>query len=96
MASSNTIIQTIVDDDKRGRIISLYILSFSGFLPLGNLVAGYAANHIGVRPVLICGGILTFLSGIVLLFLLPIMRRHLRPVYIKKGIIPVDTGVEIS
>ena len=95
MASSNTIIQTVADDDKRGRVMSFYILSFSGFGPLGNLLAGCAANVFGVRHVVTCGGMLTLLAGIAFIFLLPEIRRHLRPVYIKKGIIPVDTGVEI-
>jgi MFS family permease len=95
MASSNTIIQTVADDDKRGRVMSFYILSFSGFMPLGSLAAGYAAHVFGVRHVVACGGILTFLAGVAFMFLLPQIRRHLRPVYIKKGIIPVDPGVEI-
>jgi MFS family permease len=95
MASSNTIIQTVADDDKRGRVMSFYILSFSGFMPLGSLAAGYAAHVFGVRHVVACGGILTLLAGVAFMLLLPQIRRHLRPVYIKKGIIPVDPGVEI-
>lgn len=96
MASSNTILQTLVDDDKRGRVMSFYILSFSGFAPLGNLIAGWAAHLFGVRQVVACGGILTFMAGVVFIFLLPTMRRYLRPVPIKEEIVPVDTAVEIK
>jgi len=96
MASSNTIIQTVADDDKRGRVISFYILSFSGFLPLGSLVSGWLAKIFGVRHVIAAGGILTALAGVILLFFLPKIRRSLRSVYIKKGIIPSETVVEIK
>ncbi len=47
MASSNTLIQMIVDEDKRGRIMSLYITAFMGAAPLGSLMAGTLADHIG-------------------------------------------------
>ncbi len=96
MASSNTIIQTVADDDKRGRVMSLYILSFSGFVPLGNLIAGSAANVFGVRYVVAFAGILTISAGVIFIFLLPKIRKHIRPVYIRKQIIPVDPGVEIN
>jgi MFS family permease len=96
MAASNTIIQTVADDDKRGRVISFYILSFSGFLPLGSLVAGWLAKIFGVRQVIAGGGILTAFAGLILLFFLSEIRQNLRSVYIKKGIIPSETVVEIK
>jgi MFS family permease len=96
MASSNTIIQTVADDDKRGRAVSFYILSFSGFVPIGNLIAGWAAGRFGVRQVVACGGILTVMAGLIFSLILPEVRRRLKNVYIKKGIIPVDPGVEIK
>lgn len=46
--STNTLIQTIADDDKRGRVVALYSLSFMGITPLGSLAAGWAAEYIGV------------------------------------------------
>ena len=96
MASSNTILQTVTDDDKRGRVMSFYLISFSGFGPLGNLAAGWLAKEFGVRPVIAAGGVLTIAAGIVYLFLIRKMRTHLRPVYVKKGIITVDTGIEVK
>jgi MFS family permease len=92
MASSNTIIQTVADDDKRGRVMSLYILSFSGFVPLGNLIAGSAAKAFGVRHVAACAGILTFGAGVVFIFLLPKIRGYLYPMQMHKETVPADIG----
>lgn len=58
MASSNTILQTIVDDDKRGRVMSFYTMAFMGTAPFGSLLAGGLANILGVPNTLtICGAI---------------------------------------
>ena len=57
MAAVNTVLQTIVDDDKRGRIMSLYTTAFAGVAPLGSLFAGALANKIGAPTTLIIGGI---------------------------------------
>lgn len=56
LASSNTIIQTIVDDDKRGRVISLFIMSFVGMTPFGSLLAGALASRIGATATIMIGG----------------------------------------
>ena len=47
MAASNTIIQTIVEDDKRGRVMSFYAMAFVGMAPFGSLLAGVLAHAIG-------------------------------------------------
>lgn len=57
LASSNTIIQTIVDDDKRGRVMSLFIMSFVGMMPFGSLLAGALASRIGATATIMIGGI---------------------------------------
>lgn len=57
LASSNTIIQTIVDDDKRGRVMSLFIMSFVGMTPFGSLLAGALASRIGATATTMIGGI---------------------------------------
>lgn len=46
--SSNTVIQLISDEDKRGRIVALYSLSYMGITPLGSLLAGWVSDYIGV------------------------------------------------
>ncbi len=62
MASNNTILQTIVDDDKRGRIMSLYTTSFLGIAPFGSLLAGALASRIGAPDTLMYGGIVCLLA----------------------------------
>jgi MFS family permease len=57
MAAVNTVLQTIVHDDKRGRIMSLYTTAFAGVAPLGSLLAGALAGKIGAPATLIIGGI---------------------------------------
>jgi len=64
MASVNTVLQTIVDDDKRGRIMSLYTMSFAGIAPLGSLLAGALANTLGAIPTLIIGGAFCTISAL--------------------------------
>lgn len=65
LASCNTIIQTVVDDNKRGRVMSFYTMAFMGMAPLGSLAAGYAASRIGGPMTLVIGGIFCIIgSGI--------------------------------
>lgn len=56
VASSNTFIQTVVDEDKRGRILSLFAMSFMGIMPFGSILAGALAGKIGVPHTLLLGG----------------------------------------
>jgi MFS family permease len=97
MASINTILQTIVDDDKRGRVLSLHVMAFIGTAPLGNLLAGIVAEKIGAPHTIQISG---FLSIAVMLFLLkqlPSIRRLVHPIYVRKGIIPeVATGLQTA
>ena len=57
MASSNTVLQTIVDDDRRGRVMSFYAMAIMGTAPFGSLLAGIAAKVIGTPHTLFLGGI---------------------------------------
>jgi MFS family permease len=57
LAASNTLVQTFVDDDKRGRVMSLYTMSLRGMVPLGSLIAGGLASHIGAPATLTLGGV---------------------------------------
>ncbi|MDD4955942.1 MAG: MFS transporter [Candidatus Omnitrophica bacterium] len=56
LASSNTVVQTIVDDNKRGRVMSFYAMCFMGVAPFGGLLSGYLAHTIGAPNTLILGG----------------------------------------
>jgi MFS family permease len=63
MASSNTILQTIVDERMRGRVMSLYAMAFMGMAPFGSLLAGWLSSRIGVSNTLLIGGACAVLAG---------------------------------
>ena len=88
MASSNTILQTIVDDDKRGRVMSFYTMSFLGTAPFGALLAGALASHIGAPTTILLSGVLAVCGAILFASRLRSLRELIRPIYTKMGIIP--------
>lgn len=88
LPSSNTVLQTIVDEDKRGRVMSLYTMAFFGMVPFGSLIAGGVAGTLGTLGTLFAGGLLTALGGLVFLRKLPELRRSVRPIYMRLGILP--------
>jgi MFS family permease len=88
MACSNTIIQTVVDDDKRGRVMSLFTMAFIGMAPFGSLFAGALASRIGAPHTLAIGGGFCVAGGIVFASRLKAMKEVLHPIYRKMGIIP--------
>ena len=61
VALTNTLLQKLVTDQMRGRVMSLFLLSFMGTLPIGNIVAGTASNHFGPQPTLATGGFIVAL-----------------------------------
>jgi len=87
IAGSNTLLQTIVEEDKRGRLMSLYTMSFLGMIPLGNLLGGFLATHIGAPNTLIIDGIACIFGSIFFVRQLPALRQLIRPIYEQKGII---------
>lgn len=86
-ASSNTVIQTIVEDDKRARVLSIYTMAFFGVVPFGNLFAGGLANYIGAPNTLIIGGAFCIAGSIFFARQLPALRQLVKPIYVKLGII---------
>jgi MFS family permease len=95
MASSNTILQTMVDDDKRGRVMSLYTMSFMGMAPFGSLLGGSLASKIGAPYTLIICGAFCILGSFMFTKKLPSIRRMVRPIYIRKGILSEKSEIEI-
>jgi len=87
MASSNIILQTIVEEDKRGRVMSFYTMAFMGLSPFGSLFSGFLASRIGANNTLLGGGFLCVIAAILFSFQLPKLRSFVRPVYLQKGII---------
>jgi MFS family permease len=87
-AASNTILQTIVDDDKRGRVMSFYAMAFLGVAPLGSLLAGGLASRLGVPHVVQLAGAMCAVASLVFALRLPALRKFIRPIYRRMGIIP--------
>jgi MFS family permease len=92
MASSNTILQTMVDDDKRGRIMSLYAMAFMGMSPIGSLTGGSLAGMIGAPNTLIIFGAVCILGSLLFIKKIPSLRAMVTPIYIKKGILSEKSG----
>jgi len=88
MAASNTVLQTIVEEEKRGRVMSFYTLALMGTLPFGSLLAGSLAEHIGAPRTLAFGGVALIVAGLIFTQRLPNLRRTLRPLYVQLGILP--------
>jgi MFS family permease len=88
MASSNTVLQTIVDHEKRGRVMSFYAMAFQGVAPFGSLIAGAAASKIGAPHTLMIGGALCIVGAALFAIQLPTLRQLIRPIYARIGIIP--------
>ena len=97
MAVSNTVLQTIVDEDKRGRVMSFYTMAFMGTAPFGSLLAGSVADRIGTPHTLLCGGIGCILGALWFATTLSDLRRDVRPIYERIGILPeVATAIQHS
>ncbi|MFP2928282.1 MFS transporter [Pyxidicoccus sp. 3LG] len=96
-AACNTVLQTIVEERMRGRLMSFYAMAFMGTAPLGSLMAGALATRIGApRTLAICGG-LCLLGGAWFRRKLPALRESVRPIYVRLGIIPeVAQGLEAA
>jgi MFS family permease len=88
LATSNTVLQTIVDEDKRGRVMSLYTTAVMGMAPFGSILAGAVAHRFGVQITMLCGGILCLAGGLIFATRIPTLRPMVLPIYRRKGIIP--------
>lgn len=88
MASSNTVIQTIVEDEKRGRVMSFYMMAFLGTVPFGSLISGWLSSRIGAPHTLLVGGICCIAGAAWFARNLPEIRAAVRPIYVRMGILP--------
>lgn len=97
MASSNTVVQTIIDDDKRGRVMAFYVTAFLGTTPFGSLLAGSIASKIGAPYTLLISGVTCILGALMFLRKLPEIRKLTHPIYTKMGILPeIATGIQTA
>jgi MFS family permease len=94
MAPSNTILQTIVDDEKRGRVMSFYAMAFLGMVPFGSLLAGYLAARIGAPRTVMVNGAVCLIGSLWFARRLPAIRQIVRPIYKRMGILPEELITE--
>ena len=87
IGGSNMVIQTVVDEDKRGRVMSLYGMAFIGVTPLGSLCGGWAARHAGAHMTVFLGGLACLAAVAVFWRAMPRFRAELWPCYVRKGIV---------
>jgi MFS family permease len=97
MASSNTILQTIVPDERRGRVMSYYTMAFVGMAPFGSLLAGSLANRFGAPVTVLISGTLCAAGAAWFATQLKSLRAIVRPIYVKLGIISeVASGIQAA
>ncbi|MGB7546844.1 MAG: MFS transporter [Terracidiphilus sp.] len=95
MVASNTILQTLVDEKMRGRVMSFYTMAFVGMAPFGSLMAGALAHAIGTPHTVIVSGVACILGSLWFWSRLTAIRKQMRPVYERLGIVP-QTNLEIE
>jgi MFS family permease len=98
-AALNTLVQTIADEDKRGRALSLLMMCFLGLVPIGGLIFGELArrDRLGPRETVIAAAVGLAIAVFVFGARLPRLRRHVRPILIRRGILPpIAHGLESS
>jgi len=86
MASANTVVQTLVEDDKRGRVMAIYSVAFMGMAPFGSLLAGWAATHIGVAHTIALSGVFVLAGTALFLLRMKEITAHAAPVYSRMGL----------
>jgi MFS family permease len=87
MASTNTILQTVVEEDLRGRVMAFYTMAFLGTAPIGSLLAGVLADRIGAPRTILFGGLACIAAGAWFTLRLPRLRELVRPIYVERGIL---------
>jgi MFS family permease len=96
-ASSNTVLQTITDDDKRGRVMSFYTMAIMGTAPFSSLLSGGLAKIIGSANTILFGAVCCITGALIFSRKLPELKKLVRPVYVKMGIIPeVASGIQTA
>ena len=96
MAATNTVLQTLVDDALRGRLMAFYTMAFLGTAPIGSLMAGVVADRVGAPMTIRLGGLACVVAAAWYGFKLPQLRRIVRPIYIERGILPVPVVVDVG
>lgn len=87
VAAINTLLQTLSDEDKRGRVMGYLAMTFTGVTPIGSMLLGGIEKYTGLPVVILLSGFFCIAGAILFEHYRPIVRKHARPVYVRKGII---------
>jgi MFS family permease len=71
----NTLLQTNISDEMRGRVMSLYTLTFFGFTPFGNLAIGAVAEQWGLSQAIVSSALIALVLSIIVLYKTPQLRQ---------------------
>lgn len=88
-ASANTILQTVVSEDMRGRVMAFYSVAVLGTQPIGSLVAGILADRIGAQHTILAGAVICLGAAAWFAMKRPALAELIRPIYIERGILPM-------
>jgi MFS family permease len=88
LAASNTVIQTLVSDEMRARVMSYYTMAFVGMAPFGSLLAGGLAHYLGAPHTVMITGAVCIAGSVWFSLELPFIREIMRPIYVSMGILP--------
>jgi MFS family permease len=88
-SASNTVIQTLVSEDKRARVMSYYAMAFFGTVPFGSLLAGVMAHRIGAHHTVVVTGVFCVAGALWFTFELPKVEAVARPMYQEMGLLPM-------
>jgi MFS family permease len=97
LAATNTVIQTIVPEHLRGRVMSFYTMAILGTAPIGSLLAGLAAERFGAPRTILAGAVACLAAGAWFQFQLPRLRELVHPIYIERGVLTIpdtDSGTK--
>ena len=95
MGCCNTILQAVVEDDKRGRVMSLFTMAFMGTVPLGSLVAGAIASHFGFQTMIFVCATYCLVVAAVFAKQMPRLRRETKPIYVERGLLESEEEVDL-
>ena len=93
MAATNTVLQSIVEENKRGRVMSLFLMAFTGTAPFGSLFGGFMADRVGAAMTLEVGGVACCIGGLLFLRALPEVGRVIRPVHEEQELLATATAL---
>jgi MFS family permease len=93
--ASNTLVQRIVPDELRGRVMAIWVMMLSGLAPFGSLLVGFLAQHFSARRTFAAGGVACIMGAMGFGFALPILQREARKLILQRqradGLLVIQT-----